>query len=171
MCREVRRSSGALVTIAGVNGPQQVVVGGTERGLELVEAEARRRAARAVRLNISIPAHTPLMAAASRAMRDALDRVRFSTPSVPLVSAVSGAILSSGDDVRRALQRQMLRPVHWPRVVAALEASQAVPWDVGPGEVIAGITSRFGLRVQSLWRWLQDRAADLQEAVPAVVRP
>ncbi|MHB8571613.1 MAG: ACP S-malonyltransferase [Candidatus Dormibacteria bacterium] len=150
MCRAVRRRTGALIAVSGLNGPLQVTVGGELAGIEELEREAQERKARAIRVKISIPAHTPLMASASVAMQAALRETHFSDPVAPLISSVTGAALATGESVRRALEIQMLRPVRWVHVARTIGQMKLEAWDVGPGEVVAGLTQRLGVTAQSL---------------------
>jgi [acyl-carrier-protein] S-malonyltransferase len=57
------------------------------------------------------------MEEAAREMDELLRGVELEEPEIPMVGATDGALLETADEVRAALQRQMLSPVRWVAVV------------------------------------------------------
>ena len=91
--------------IANDNAPGQVVIAGTPEGLEAAIARAKELGVRrATTLNVGGAFHTPLMAPAAKGIAEALDGVRFSAPSAPLVSNHDGAAYHDGEGWPRALR-------------------------------------------------------------------
>src|SRR5205085_494478 len=79
-----------VVVAANMNGPDQVVVSGDEAGISSVAAAARAEDGRAVRLKVSIAAHSPLVAPVREELAAVLRELRWSTPFVPVYSGVTG---------------------------------------------------------------------------------
>ncbi|RDG39779.1 type I polyketide synthase [Streptomyces corynorhini] len=96
------------VAVAAVNGPVSVVVSGHTEDVEAIAAEFAARGRRTRRLKVSHAFHSPLMDAMLDDFRAVAARVVFHTPTVPVVSNLSGA-LATGDD--------LLTPEYWVRHV------------------------------------------------------
>ena len=103
-----------IVVAANFNTPRQTVVSGQIDALETVAEGVRGRK---VRLEVSGAFHSPLMEGAAREMDELLRGVELEEPIIPMVGATDGALLETADEVRAALQRQMLSPVRWVAVV------------------------------------------------------
>jgi [acyl-carrier-protein] S-malonyltransferase len=103
-----------VVVAANFNTPRQIVVSGHIDALETVAEGVRGRK---VRLEVSGAFHSPLMEGAAREMDELLRGVELEEPAIPMVGAADGALLETADEVRAALQRQMLSPVRWVAVV------------------------------------------------------
>ena len=134
-------SEGSVV--ANYNSPRQTVISGLKGALG--DAVSRIRG-RAIRLNVSFPAHSPYVAAAADKMRGVLDSVEFRGPEVPVVSAVDGRVLETADAVKEALKSQMVAPVRWVMVVETLSRMRVEEWvELGGGAVLTRMLKDFEL--------------------------
>lgn len=134
-------SEGSVV--ANYNSPRQTVISGLRDALGEAVSKIRGRA---IRLNVSFAAHSPYVAAASEKMRDVLQSVEFRRPEVPVVSAVDGSVLETGDTVKEALERQMVAPVRWTKVVETLTRMRVEEWiELGGGGVLTRMLRDFEL--------------------------
>jgi len=113
---EVARATeeAAGVVAANFNTPRQTVLSGEMDALEAVAESVRGRK---VRLEVSGAFHSPLMEEAAGEMDMLLRGVSLEAPAMPMVGAADGTLLETADEVRAALQRQMLSPVRWVAVV------------------------------------------------------
>ena len=125
VARAAEEAEGVVVA-ANFNTPRQTVISGEIAALEDVGGSV---GGRRVHLGVAGAFHSPLMVAASRAMELLLADVEFRDPIVPMVSATDGGVLETADDVRRALQKQMLSPVRWVAVIGRF-------LDIGVEEII-----------------------------------
>jgi [acyl-carrier-protein] S-malonyltransferase len=103
-----------IVVAANFNTPRQTVISGEEGALDAI---GERVGGRKVRLGVAGAFHSPLMVEASRAMNGNLAEVTIEEPSIPMISATDGKILSTAEEVRSALRSQMLSPVRWVAVI------------------------------------------------------
>jgi acyl transferase domain-containing protein len=103
---EVRPHLNPEVSIAAVNGPRAVVVSGTEAAVEAVGAAFEDR--RTKRLRVSHAFHSPLMDPMLAEFEKIARELRFSPPSVPVISNVTGA---------RATDDELCSPEYWVRHV------------------------------------------------------
>jgi [acyl-carrier-protein] S-malonyltransferase len=135
---------GAICVPANFNSPGQVVISGdiegVHRGMELADEAGARRV---VELNVSGAFHSPLMEPAERGLREALASVAFEDPDFPVVSNVTAAPVTSGEDARELLVRQLTSPVRWAASVAAMVNAGVDRFlELGPGRVLCGLNRR-----------------------------
>ena len=131
------------LVVANDNAPGQVVVAGTPAAIEAVAEQARDAGGRTVALTVEGAFHSPAMAPAVDAVRNAIAALRPADPEVPLIS---GAHVRAGEQaasVTDALVDGMLAPVRWREVQLALAARGVTHLvEVGPGKVLAGLAKR-----------------------------
>ncbi len=142
-------AQGEVCDIANDNAPGQVVVSGHAAAVERAcEIAKREGASRAILLTVSAPFHCSLIASAADAMRAALAGVEVRAPKVPLVANVTAAPVSSQDEIRALLVRQVTSTVRWRESVSFM-AEQGVTRlvEVGTGKVLAGLTKRIARQV------------------------
>lgn len=144
LCDEVSTSSES-VAIAVHNAPNQFVISGDMAPLEAAMKVARERGARAIKLPISVPGHTPVMRDAADEMERVLRSTRFSDPRAPIVSNIHGGVLVTADEVREELGGQICAAVEWVRCMGSLMNEGVATFvEVGPGRALSSIASRFG---------------------------
>src|ERR1035438_1721384 len=80
-------AQGEVVTPAGFNSPDQIVISGNrgavERAMELAKSAGAKRA---VALPVSAPFHCPLMRPAQQLLKPDLDATRFADLRIPLIN-------------------------------------------------------------------------------------
>ena len=139
-------AQGEVCAVANLNGPAQTVIAGHRGAVERAVALAKERGARkATTLPVSAPFHSPLMRAAREGMTPLLLEAAFADPKVPVVTNVDAAPVTTGDGARDALVRQIDSPVRWMESVQWMEGTAGVEafLEVGPGNVLAGLTRRI----------------------------
>jgi [acyl-carrier-protein] S-malonyltransferase len=166
LCRRV--PGAAVVELANLNAPRQVVVAGETVAVEHVIALARDAGAkRSVRLAVSVPSHCSLMKPAAERFEERLQQVDFGRPEFPVIHNVDALTHQSASAIREALAAQMYRPVRWVEVLRRMQAEGiAALVECGPGTVLGGLAKRTvpALTVHSV----RDRAT-LREALAATV--
>jgi [acyl-carrier-protein] S-malonyltransferase len=134
---------GDVLTVANENSPKQTVVSGTVAAVERAEELARSRKARVVRLNVAGAFHSPLMQPAAGRVREAIARLEFRAPAMPVVPNASGRPTSQPAALRDLLSRHIVSPVKWERSIRAMaEAGVDVFVEAGPGDVLAKLAKR-----------------------------
>ncbi len=152
-------AAGEIVEAVNFNAPAQVVIAGHAKAVQrAVEAAKARGAKRAVLLPVSAPFHSSLMAPAAGRLREALAKVAFRAPSIPVIHNVDATDRSDPEDIKGALVRQADHPVRWVECVRALAARSASHvMECGPGKVLAPLSRRIAASIEGLA--LADRAA------------
>ncbi len=133
------------VAVAAHNAPTQLVIAGDQGPLEEAMRLARERGATVLRLPISVPGHTPEMRDAANEMERILSSLRFRDPTVPLVSNISGGLLTTAEEVRQELGEQICAAVEWVRCMGSMVNHGVATFvEVGPGRALSNIAGRFG---------------------------
>jgi [acyl-carrier-protein] S-malonyltransferase len=144
VCERARAETGALVTPANYNAPQQTVVAGALAAVEAACAAAREAGAkRALRLPVSAPFHCALMEPAAEKLGPELQALDFRAPVPPLVTNVEARPNADPKRIAELLRRQVTAPVRFVELVeqlAALGVERVL--EVGPGRVLSGLVGR-----------------------------
>ena len=103
-----------VVVAANFNTPRQTVISGEKAALQAV---GERVKGRKVELGVAGAFHSPLMLGASQSMDGLIAEVTLGEPEILMVGASDGAVLTTAEEIRRALRDQMLSPVRWVAVM------------------------------------------------------
>ncbi len=145
-------ASGEVCQAANDNGGGQVVVSGAKAAVErAVELAKARGARRAVMLSVSAPFHCALMQPAADAMAEALAKVNFLAPLVPLVGNVAAVAGSDPDALREALVRQVTGTVRWRESIEWMAGHGVNRFiEVGSGKVLTGLVKRIAAEAEGI---------------------
>jgi malonate decarboxylase epsilon subunit len=106
--------SDAGVYVGNLNAPRQIVVSGSDAGLERLRLQALKRGARkAERLAVSVPSHCVLLDDAARELIAAASDVPFKAPVIPYVGNRGARPLRTADAIRDDLATNLRYPVRW----------------------------------------------------------
>jgi [acyl-carrier-protein] S-malonyltransferase len=139
-----------VVTPANLNSPEQTVISGhsgaVKRGVEIASQQGAKRA---VILPVSAPFHSPLMEPARRRLEHDLRAAAFCALRFPLITNADAEAISSGEEAREALIRQVTLPVRWlDSVRDMIERGVSMFVEVGPGKVLSGILRQIDRSVR-----------------------
>jgi [acyl-carrier-protein] S-malonyltransferase len=146
LCAEVSAEATAGVAeVANLNEPLQTVVSGHAAAVEVVGSRAIAAGAeRVVNLLVSAPFHCSLMAPVAAEFAAELARHEFTAPEIPLFSAVTGDLVTTGQELRRLLERQLTAPVRWSDTLRRAVAAGYGPLvETGPGRVLTGFAKQI----------------------------
>jgi [acyl-carrier-protein] S-malonyltransferase len=136
-------SRAGLVTPTCFNTPGQVAIGGERAAVALAMDLARQRGARAVRLPVGAPCHTPLMARVEPAFHAAFRSIAFGPAIAPVVSSVGPRLHGGGVLARELLASHLTMPVEWERSLEILgEAGVEAFVEFGPAPVLTRLLAR-----------------------------
>jgi len=146
VCREVAKT-GDYVTPVNYNSPQQIVIAGTEAGLEKAQELLREKGAkRIMRLSVAAAFHSELMKEAAEEFKNLIADFKFKTPELPFYSNVTGAKLedfSNFSTIPEYLARHICSPVRFTEQLFALETDGFNAFlELGPGKVLSGLVKK-----------------------------
>jgi [acyl-carrier-protein] S-malonyltransferase len=142
LCAEVR--GGDVLVVANRNSPAQSVVSGSVPAIERLEAAAKERKTRAVRLQVAGAFHSELMRPAVQPVLDVLGRIEIRDPVIPTAENVTGELVTEATRLRELVGRQVVSPVHWESGIRNLAAAGATTFlEAGPGEVLTKLMKRI----------------------------
>jgi [acyl-carrier-protein] S-malonyltransferase len=141
LCAEV----GGVVVPANYNEPKQTVVSGEIPAVKrVVELAKSRGALKAVLLPVSGAFHSPLLKESAAEFADYLGRFEIRTPAFPVIANVTGQPVTTTDQVRDCLARQLISPVRWVATMASAKSLGGIGFlEIGPGNVLAGLARRI----------------------------
>lgn len=145
LCADASAQVGKPVVLANDNCPGQVVISGDETALDLALTLAKERGVkRAIKLAVSIAAHSPLMESATAEFRRVLDATTFTAPRVPVIGNLSASPLQTPDDIRAELGAQLTGSVRWTETIQNLRKMGATNFlELGSKDALTGMLKRI----------------------------
>lgn len=140
-----KTSDQQVCVVANDNCVGQVVISGTLGAVEDAMVMAGQYGAkRTVMLPVSAPFHCSLMASAADNMAEALAKVAWNDPVLPVISNVTAELVSSYDSIKNLLVEQVTHKVRWRESVQKLkELGVEEVLELGAGQVLNGLVKRI----------------------------
>jgi [acyl-carrier-protein] S-malonyltransferase len=151
LVREIDES-GSPLWVANINAPGQVVVSGSEEGVEQAAAQAHRIGAKLITVPVGGAFHSPFMASVADRLRDVLRATSFASGHAPVVANVDGEPHTGDDDWVELSTRQLTHPVLWERSVRTLTGPLGCGrlLELGPGRTLSGMIRRIAPEVTAV---------------------
>ena len=145
-----KAEEGEVVSAVNFNSPGQVVIAGHKAAVERAGILCKEAGAkRVLPLPVSVPSHCALMKTAAEALEQELNTITFNTPEIPVVNNVDVASVSSAEDIKSALVKQLYSPVRWTETIELLAANGCEKvLEVGPGKVLQGLLKRINKSIK-----------------------
>lgn len=143
-------AEGAVVELANLNCPGQIVVSGSKEGVQaVVERGKEAGAKRVIPLEVSGPFHSSLMKPASDKLGGVLAELGMEPAAVPVVANVTARPVQEPSEIRRLLVEQVNSSVLWEDSVAWLiEQGVDTFVEFGSGTVLAGLIKKIDRSVK-----------------------
>ena len=141
---EVCASINETVVPANYNCPGQLVISGSEAGIEKACALLTEKGAkRALKLMVGGAFHSPFMEPAREELAEAINTTTFSKPICPVYQNVNAQPVSCPEEIKKNLIAQLTAPVKWTQTVKNMIADGAVSFtEIGPGKVLQGLIKK-----------------------------
>jgi [acyl-carrier-protein] S-malonyltransferase len=145
LCRKI-----ANVWPANYNCPGQLVISGSNDGIDEAVIEAEREGARrAIKLKVSGAFHSPLVERAAERLKPAIEKAHFSESHSAFMSTVT-AKLEPAQHYRELLLAQLTAPVRFTQAARELVQQGVTTFvEVGPGNVLSGLLKRIDRGVKT----------------------
>ena len=139
-----------VVIPANFNGPGQVVISGSIKGVEeACEKMKEAGAKRALPLKVGGAFHSPLMEPAREELADAIQKTKFVRGICPIYQNVTGQAVNDPEIIKSNLIKQLTAPVYWTQTMENMIAAgvnQVV--EVGPGTVLQGLFRKMNSNIE-----------------------
>jgi len=145
ICKSIMDETGEVVVPANFNCPGQLVISGSNKGIEIaIEKMKAAGAKRALLLPVGGAFHSPLMQPAKEELAAAIESTKFSSPICPIYQNVVATAVTDPEQIKVSLINQLTGAVRWTQLVQAMVADGATHFtEVGPGKVLQGLVSKI----------------------------
>lgn len=134
-----------VVVPANYNCPGQLVISGSNEGVQLaMEKLSQAGAKRVVPLAVGGAFHSPLMEPARLELSEAIEATTFHTPIAPIYQNVNAQPATEVAIIKENLVAQLTAPVRWTQTLEKMIADGATEFiEVGPGKVLQGLVKKI----------------------------
>ncbi|MDP4269656.1 MAG: ACP S-malonyltransferase [Bacteroidota bacterium] len=138
-----------VVVPANYNCPGQIVISGTESGIDTAcEQLLAAGAKRALKLKVGGAFHSPVMEPARAELAEAINATEFHKPICPVYQNVNAKPETEPAVIKENLIAQLTAPVRWTQSVINMIADGANDFtEVGPGAVLQGLIKKVDKNV------------------------
>lgn len=142
---EIFEESGEPVYFANYNGPGQVVITGSRKGIRLAcKAFKSEGAKKAVPLAIGGSFHSPYMEEAQIELGEIISKTKFSVPKIPICQCVDAKIHTDPLKIKENLIEHITHPVLWTSMTANMvNAGVNEFYEVGTDDTLQKIVTRM----------------------------
>ena len=141
----IEAAQGEVLEAVNFNEPTQIVIAGhmgaIDRACELAKSKGAKRA---MKLAVSAPFHSSLLAPASQRLREYLAGIAFSAPQIAVINNVDVAVVNDPAGIKEALVRQAAGPVRWVETMQKMAADGVTQLvECAPSKVLIGMARRI----------------------------
>lgn len=149
---EVCASIDEVVVAANYNCPGQLVISGSNKGVEIACEKLKAAGAkRALPLPVGGAFHSPLMEPAREELAAAIEGTTFSTPICPVYQNVNALPSTDVNVIKKNLIAQLTAPVRWTQSVQHMVKDGATTFiECGPGKVLQGLVKKIAPTAEAM---------------------
>jgi len=142
---DVCASVNEIVVAANYNSPGQVVISGSNEGIDkAIEILKDRGAKRALKLAVGGAFHSPLMEPARLELEKAIRNTIFRIPICSVYQNVNAMPSDDPEVIKSNLVSQLTSPVRWTQTILNMISGGAKSFvEVGPGCVLSGLIKKI----------------------------
>lgn len=140
------------VYVANINAPRQIVISGSDKGIDGVLETAQRSGARkAERLDVATPSHCPLLQPVAEILTNSLKAIHLGPPTMVYLRNVTGRATRSAEAISEDLATNIAHGVRWYDMTTVLEElGFRLFLEMPPGHVLSVLAKEAFLDVQTL---------------------
>ena len=133
------------VVPANYNCPGQLVISGSNEGIEKACAELKEAGAkRALVLPVGGGFHSPMMEPARAELAEAIKNTPFTAPSCAIYQNVTASPSTDIEVIKENLIAQLTAPVRWTHTITKMVEDGALSFvESGPGKVLQGLVKKI----------------------------
>lgn len=147
ICSEIEE----VVVPANYNCPGQIVISGSNKGIEIAcQKLAEAGAKRVLPLKVGGAFHSPLMEPARQELEAAIKNTRFSAPVCPIYQNVDALPYTDPAKIQENLIAQLTASVRWTQIMKNMIADGANSFlEIGPGKVLQGLLKKVSTEIET----------------------
>ena len=141
VCAEIE----GIVVAANYNCPGQLVISGTNKGIDIAcEKLTSVGARRALKLPVGGAFHSPLMELAKKELEKAIENTIFSSGIAPIYQNVTAASTTNLELIKENLKKQLTSSVLWTQTMQQMINDGVTSIiEVGPGKVLQNLFKKI----------------------------
>ena len=133
-----------IAQIANDNSEGQIVLSGRIKDLDNMISTLKENSIKNIRLPVSAPFHCSLMSNATKIMKEEINKLNFKESQNKLISNVTAEEISSIEDLKNLLIKQIENRVRWRESVINMIKNDVNHFiEIGPGKVLSGLVKRI----------------------------
>lgn len=143
--KEIWDETGEAIYFANHNGPGQVVITGTKKGVRMAcKAFMKEGAKKAVPLAIGGSFHSPFMNEAKKELGAIIESVEFKAPRIPIYQCIDAKPHTNPDEIKANLIEHITSSVLWTDMVNNMDADGVNEYyEVGTDDTLQKIVKRI----------------------------
>lgn len=147
VCRSI---TDEVVVPANYNCPGQIVISGSEAGVDAAIAKLKENGVRrAIKLNVGGAFHSPLMEPARVELAEAIAATKITDGICSIIQNATGQAVSDPEIIKMNLISQLTSPVLWTQIMNyMLDNGVDTVIEVGPGTVLQGLFKKMNRNVE-----------------------
>jgi malonate decarboxylase epsilon subunit len=129
------------VYVANINAPRQIVISGSDEGMNRVlQAALKRGARKAERLDVSTPSHCRLLQPVADALETSLRTMHLRSPNLVYLRNVTGRATQSAEAISEDLANNIAHGVRWYDMTTVIEElGFRIFLEMPPGHVLSDL--------------------------------
>ncbi|HMV08628.1 MAG TPA: ACP S-malonyltransferase [Cyclobacteriaceae bacterium] len=141
-----------VVVAANYNCPGQLVISGSNKGIEIACEKLKAAGAkRALPLPVGGAFHSPLMEPAREELAAAIESTKFGQPVCPVYQNVNALPSTDVNTIKTNLIAQLTAPVRWTQSVQNMVKDGAKTFvECGPGKVLQGLVKKIAPEAEAM---------------------
>jgi len=134
-----------IVVPANYNCPGQLVISGSNKGIDIACDKLTKAGARRVlKLPVGGAFHSPLMEPARAELEQAIDETNFSSGICPIYQNVTATAITNPQAIKENLKKQLTSSVMWTQTMQQMiKDGVSSVTEVGPGKVLQGLFKKL----------------------------
>tara|TARA_B110000459_G_scaffold35026_1_gene37183 strand:+ start:96 stop:977 length:882 start_codon:yes stop_codon:yes gene_type:complete len=148
ICKEIKE----VVVPANYNCPGQLVISGSNEGIDIAcEKLTKAGARRVIKLPVGGAFHSPLMEPARAELEKAINETNFTEGICPIYQNVTATAITNPEDIKENLKKQLTASVLWTQTMQQMitDGLSSVT-EVGPGKVLQVLFKKVDRKINTL---------------------
>ena len=149
---EAIKEYSSQVTIAGINGPESIVISGESGVIAIICSQFESQGVNTKQLQVSHAFHSPLMEPMLTEFETVAKEITYNQPKIPLISNVTGEEVEDGIASAQYWVNHVRQPVRFVQGMETLHKQDVeIFLEIGPKPVLLGMGRECLMGEKKLW--------------------